>query len=64
MKTKLLEQAFETVAIMKVMHGWDNIATFRSLAEALKEETDKDIYSDDEKNELRRLYVLEAEKYM
>ena len=63
MSTILLEHSYEHIAIMRELHNWDKDTTLKALANSLKEETDKDIYTEEEKTELRKLYVLESMKY-
>lgn len=60
MSIKLLENAFKEIKISRAVRGLSKQETMQQYSEALKFETDKDIYTEEEKNELRRYYVEQS----
>lgn len=58
-----LKSAYETISIRRTLHNWDKNKTLRALADELRDEIAKGIYTEEQKNEMRGLYVMEGLKY-
>lgn len=59
---KLLIKAYETIKIQRVLNGWDKDTTIQAYSNALTEEISNGNYSEDEKTQMRTLYVIESSK--
>lgn len=59
---KLLIKAYETIKIQRVLNGWDKDTTIKAYSDALTEEINNGNYSEDEKTQMRILYVVESGK--